>query len=277
MLKGNVAYASLHRVGAARSFSRFLKNVVNLARANRVALLLPFITASVLCWRKARRRLFHWILTMSCLCWLVGAILGVFPGGRHFLHYYHGIWAPLAILSTQWLSLAATVPRASELAARLMLGLLIGIVGLVTVDRACRLVVWARNAPSRPGPEISEVINFLEKHTSRIERVPIYVWDDKWNELYWRAPRPAVADCVAPVLFSPHEGTAHQPERYWRWLSALVASPPRYVLIGESNLDPTGGGSGAQPDAHFLKARAMLKNDYRVVMKRGELLVLCKR
>jgi hypothetical protein len=277
MLSRNAAYASLHRVGVTRSFSLFLGNAGILAKANRVALLLPFMTASILCWRKARHGPFHWVLTISCLCWLFGAVLGVFPGGRHFLHYYHGIWAPLAILSTQWLSLAATGPHAREIAFRLMIGLLIGVAGLASVDRACRLVVWARNAPPRPGPELSEVINLLEQNTSRSERVPIYVWDDKWNELYWRAPRPAVADCVNPFLFSPHGQVAHQPERYRRWLSALIASPPRYVLIGESNLDAMGGGSKDEPDALSVEARAMLKNDYSVVMKRGPLLVLCKR
>lgn len=64
------------------------------------------------------------------------AAAGTFPGGRHYEHYYHLLWAPLAILAALWLTIVFPGRRRRPAALRLALALVVFTIGYAALDTA---------------------------------------------------------------------------------------------------------------------------------------------
>ncbi|MFO0892044.1 MAG: hypothetical protein U0790_23270 [Isosphaeraceae bacterium] len=277
-IRDNRAYAIQHAVPFGSSLIAFKNRMYRLIADNELAVVLPCMTlAARLLWRaRGRRSPRLEMLERSASLWLVAALVGVFPGGRHFPHYYHGLWAPLAILSPLWLSRLAIVAGSRPLSRTLALGLVGGVVLACGLLQSVRVLAVAARGPDEVSARVREAAEYLEATTSTDEVVPYLLYGD-WAELFWRVPRPPMAGCVAPALFAPHGDSGHHPQRFRRWLSAVRTDPPRVVVARETDLAPPPEPGREPPDAEFRQWVEWLRREYEVDRRFGELLILKRR
>ncbi len=278
MLRENRAYVVDHAIAPIVSLWSFKDQMYRLVATHEVAVVLPCLTlAAAMVWRMRRNRSIRLdALGFSAVFWLIAALLGVFPGGRHFEHYYHGIWAPLAILSSLWLSRLSIVPGTRSLTRALSVGLVAGVALASVPLQGIRLLAVRVRGLDEDSARVLDAARYLQETSRSDEVVPVFVYGP-WAELYWRVPRPPVADCVAPVLFAPHGLAAHQPDRFQRWLSSMIANPPRVVVVEDADLDPRPEPGRKPPDDHFCQWVELIRRDYDISRRFGNLLILQRR
>jgi hypothetical protein len=229
--------------------------------------------------------LFLWI----GLFWLAGAIAGAFPGGRHFPHYYHVIWPPIAILSTLWLSSISNGSRASSPGSPLTIhhsplttyarwALPLAFVFLAILFNARGLLALASGQELVHRTEVRQAADSLSQITSPNEPVAVCVWD-QWAELYWRVPRPGVTRCVAPQCFY-----GFQQELFDEWVQAMLAHPPDLIVADGSLLGPSCINSKYDntefrppPGDPFYTLRQRVNDDYFEIERIGDLSFLARR
>src|SRR5262249_26874799 len=111
VLYWNRQYAALGRIPLRQSATEFAKNLGLLAGGFTGLPLLVCFTLALAgpSWRGPLRGSRLWLAVG--VIWLGAALASVFPGGRHWPHYYHVAWAPLSILATLWLARLPARPR----------------------------------------------------------------------------------------------------------------------------------------------------------------------
>jgi hypothetical protein len=189
------------------------------------------------------------------LLWLVAAYAGTFPGGRHYHHYYHVLWAPLAVLASLGL---AHVWRACRLrsSGRLIAACVVTAALLIAV--AVNVYAFGKWAATRKNPDdLSRPANVVAAAVDRVQAMskpdaPIaaYVWLDH-AEIYWRLDRPLVSYSVPHVL---------PDERLNEWAAAVLAQDRVTVIVDQSFFARTAG------DGAFarLKQRLSRRPEFRI-------------
>jgi hypothetical protein len=163
--------------------------------------------------------------------WLAAALVSAFPGGRHFVHYYHVAWPPVSILSVLWLSRSGPMKHNYQFRRRLAWGLALAFVTMGVVVNARGFIREARRDDS-PLVTIRQAVDYLNQTTTPDTPVPVVVWGN-WAELWWRAPRPSVTRCIAPQCFY-----VINREMFDEWVQAMIDRPPNLIVADASLIGP---------------------------------------
>ncbi len=278
VLGRNRGYAALDRVPLGKSLRAFFGNLDLMLGGYTGTPLLVWLSLTLLWpwWRSPLRGRRLWLVVG--VTWLGAAFASVFPGGRHWPHYYHVAWAPLSLLSTLWLSRLANRPR-----RRIGRGLAWAVISytlVVAVGSSARayLQEWSRpwtlsqlSRESHARLRVTEAAAYLERLTAPKMPVPICVWND-WAELYWRTHRPSVSTCVAPLLFDELH-----PRVFSEWVGAMLAQRPPLVVTDYSMLGPTSESIRHLSTPGFPQLKEMLDRDYVTIRRIDDLCFLALR
>jgi hypothetical protein len=248
----NKIYASLTNVTLAQSLKAFARHIGGFVTSRDLtAFALAAVGVVLLArhWRRLSRPARAWAVVTAC--WLATACAGIFPGGRHFTHYYEVLWPPLLVLGGLWPTVFRGGRDAARLGRRLAWGVLLGSVAVCLAERA----VTYRNYRARMANGThAELV--LRKMQQEIEaRVPpgdamiYWVWGD-WAELLWRARRPSggrLPDLNIGLRVGTHKDVVDADVRQ------LLKNTPRWVLLDDEFDKRTDWYS--PPDVLALKAR----------------------
>lgn len=277
VLARNRQYAALDSVPLRGSLKAFFVNLGMMLGGYTGVPLLVWLTLTLLWpwWRFPLRGRRLWLVVG--VTWLGAAFASVFPGGRHWPHYYHVAWAPLSILSTLWLSQLSGRPRRGigrRLAWAVVCYTLVVAVGMSA--RAYLQERWwplrsihsrlSHESPTRLRVEVAAA--YLERLTTPEMPVPICVWGD-WAELYWRTPRPSVSKCIAPYFFDEIH-----PRVFNEWVEAMLAQRPPLVVTDGTMLGPTSESSRHLRTPGFPRLKEMLDQDYVTIRRIDDLCFL---
>ena len=220
-------YGSLARVPLTQSLPLAMVALRGILLGNTAMVVLVAITLVTFLARFRQLRRMERVWALACLFWLVGALAGTLPGGRHFLHYYHLIWTPLSILSVLWLSQIRTAGGSANHAGQIAWGIAVGVLALGMGNNLNHWWQWRNAARSGTDPVacIEQAAAYLQSATPAEMVVPVCVWS-RWAELYWRVPRPAMANCAIPCCFP-----LINPPVFRKWVDAMTRSKPPLVVV----------------------------------------------
>jgi hypothetical protein len=222
VLARNRDYATRSELPLAASLVTGAARVVRLLAENPAAVLLVGMSAVVAWfrWRHTARRERAWWLAATL--WLLAAVTGALPGGRHYLHYYHFLWGPLGLLSTLWLSGSWHGAEARRLQRRLVVGVVVGSLAAALLQQGFQAARAVRGdqQPDQSRAALAEAATYLAQQTAPDVNVLVHVWGD-WAELYWRVPRPACSYSIPHVLPA---------DLFGPWQAAVLAEPPRFIV-----------------------------------------------
>jgi hypothetical protein len=189
------------------------------------------------------------------LLWLVAAYAGTFPGGRHYHHYYHVLWAPLAVLASLglahvWRACRTRSVGRSIAACGVTAALLIAVAVNVYAFGKWSAIQSRPNDQSQPAHVVAATVDRVEKMSSSETPAAVYVWLEH-AEVYWRLDRPLVSYSVPHVL---------PDERLNEWAAAVLSRDRVIVVVDQSFFDRTAG------DGAFarLKQRLSRRPEFRI-------------
>lgn len=272
----NLHYGAIDRVPPLQSLLEAGKVLARLALGNTAAAV--FLSCTVFSLTVPPRLTLPerlW-LTVSSL-WLLAVLIGAWPGGRHYPHYYHVIWAPVASLAALWITRleAFSAARISSddqksphpathdaVTTTLLTGRLIAAtVSAVIVLGVVRNGYAAGEWRTRYRPRIEHLQQIAESLNvpGDLQRpLAMYVWLD-WAELYWRVSRPGVRWSVPHVL---------PDDLFDQWAEEVLRSRPEQFVYDASFLERVSTNPLGQ------RLLATLQKDYVVVRQVDDLRVL---
>jgi hypothetical protein len=275
VLRRDLHYASISRVPLGHLFHLVANRCTTLLTTSYGAPLLAAFTivSAALRWRHPAR-ISGWRLwfIISGL-WLFTALASTLPGGRDFVHYYHVIWAPLAVLATLWLDILCG-RRAFRIVALPLATALISFTVSAGVLSLTRAAVRQARAGLAPGSKriVLAVAAELNRLIPSDEIAPICVWS-YWSELHWRVRRRSVSPALVPIVFLDIA-----PDMFDQWTAAMLERPPAMVVFDEWGLGPTSRRRylyAGRPRVKELEA--MLREDYVEIRRWNDLYVLARR
>ena len=267
----NLQYGAMDRVAPLQSLLEAGKVLARLAMGNTVAAV--FVCCTLFFLPVTPRpnppeRL--WISVGSL--WLLAVLVGAWPGGRHYPHYYYVIWAPIAILATLWLHrldvlIAAKGPDTTDnsspltpVTRRLVAATLTAVIVLGVARNGYAAGEW-RNRYRHRETQLAQIAETLNAPADLKQPLPMYVWLD-WAELYWRVPRPGVKWSVPHVL---------PDDLFEIWVEEVLRSRPEQFVYDASFSGRVSTSRGAQRLHEFLQ------RDYVVIQQADDLRVLARR
>ena len=275
IMRRNAIYASVSGIPLGRSIWLFFDRIAKLLMGWHAAPLLAMLTlaAAASRWRalQSLRRGRLWLVV--AVLWLAAAAAGTFPGGRHFEHYYHTLWAPLAVLGALWLTVAFPERSRRPVATGLVAALLVYTVGYATIDTVC-LVVAKKQAGMAPGTNkiVRSVATDLNRLIPPGEIAPVCVWS-QWAELLWRVRRPSLTPALVPILFLDMA-----PDLFDQWVAAMLAHPPNIVVFDYWGMGPSSRAREMYKGRPRLnELQKMLGGDYVEIRRWDDLYVLARR
>eukprot|EP00913_Durusdinium_trenchii_P023342 g21920.t1 len=197
----NLQYGAVDRIPVTTSLIRAAKVLAQIGIANPMMVLLVIFSATTLTSRGARilRGSRFWIAI--AITWLLAAVVAAYPGGRHYYHYYHPIWAPLSLIASIGLAAFAR-NRITRAASRLLIrAVVVTSIGLAVVQNLYGIGKWAstRGTERDPHKPVLDATAFLKGKTNADTPVAMYVWLDN-AELYWRVRRESGTYPIPQVL-----------------------------------------------------------------------------
>jgi hypothetical protein len=258
----NLQYGALQLGSLPGSLLEGGKVLLRLGIDNTAAVVLVAITLMVVvpAWRRLGESERLW-LAIGTL-WMIAAVVGAFPGGRHYPHYYHVLWAPWGLLAALW------VPGLQRLrggwspaiARRVVSAVLAAVVLMAIAENAYEVGKWLSGGRERT-VRIERVAEELRRRTDADAPLPMYVWLD-WAELYWRVPRPAVKWSVPQVL---------PDEMLDRWAEGVLKTRPP-MIVYDASFEAREAES-----PHLERLREVLRRDYQVICRADDLRVVARR
>ncbi|GAB4148519.1 MAG: hypothetical protein Tsb009_22350 [Planctomycetaceae bacterium] len=187
--------------------------------------------------------------------WLIASIVGAFPGGRHYLHYYHVLWGPLSLLAAYGLMRIRRGDTEWFGSRKIQYTLVGTVVTLAVLQNAYGIGKWyvTRNQETNSRRRVMEIAKALRELTEADTPVAMYVWLDH-AELYWRVPRNSGTYSIPHVL---------PDSRLEEWAREILSSKIPFLVIDESF--ETRSSSGKQ----FQKLKQVLQKDYREIRRFG--------
>jgi len=270
VFRRNLSYGALDRVPLADSVVAALKTLARIALANSLVVLLAVVAVAMTWSLRGRLRVRERAWLAASVVWLAAAIAGAFPGGRHYAHYYHLIWPPLAVGLLLWLPPLARLARRGALVDRLAAAIAAGTLLVAVLLEGWRGAQAVRDlhAGRHPWNETTAAAEWLEQHTTRDTPVLVHVWLD-WAELYWRVPRPA------PSLAIPHVVPR---DLFGEFLQTTEQEMPAWIVWDGTPWEPI---DGPLADETLLAARdrfvTRLERDYAERQRIGTLRILQRK
>ncbi|MEX0677470.1 MAG: hypothetical protein WD063_10375 [Pirellulales bacterium] len=262
VLARNARYGSLVPVAWGTSLFTAGATVARIVLGSPIALV--FLVMTLVVWSRPPRRVplprKCWIL--AAILWCGAALAGAWPGGRHYAHYYHLLWPPLALLAALWLCRAWDVTFSKRVQEKLIVGVAAGSIIVAVLQQTYSAARAYRDDAQgqRPQTAVLEAARFLRRATSDTTPVVVHVWLDG-AELYWRVPRPAPSFAIPHVL--PRE-------LFDQWAAATLAHPPEFIVWDGT---PWQGVDGPPNPVVAERFKLLLAQEYRRVERYGELSV----
>lgn len=200
----NLQYGAVDRIPMSASLLGTVKVLARIELANPLMVLLAVLSLPVLIRPTGKRPAGGRFWTAIAFTWLIAAVVGAYPGGRHYLHYYHTLWAPLSLIAALGLSEFSKNPKTRPAARSLIRAVAITVVGLAVLQNAYGIGKWASNrhtAADRQQPVI-EAAEYLQQLTDADTPVALDLWLDN-AELYWRVRRESGTFPIPQVLPGP--------------------------------------------------------------------------
>ncbi len=275
-MRRNVEYASMSRVPLGQSVRRFAEQTQKLFMAWHAAPLLAMLTLAAVAprWRAAQSLRSWGLWLVVAILWTVAAAAGTFPGGRHYEHYYHPLWAPLSVLAALWLTIVFPGRRRRPAALRLGLALVVFTTGYAALDTASVGITKAQAGMVRGTNQMVRLVaDDLNRLIPRDEVAPMCVWSE-WAELNWRVRRPSVTPVSAPILF-----VDMAPDLFDQWTTAMIERRPDVMVFDNWGLGPSSikGRRSYKGRPRQDELQAMLRDDYVEIRRWSDLYVLARR
>lgn len=262
VLSRNFSYGALDRVSFGASLWAACTSVARMLLGNPVVPLFVVLTF-VVWWRAPRSmpaRQKAWFL--AAVLWSGAALAGAWPGGRHYLHYYHLLWPALAVLAVFWLTRSWDFALARRVQGKLCLGVAAGSIAVAVLQQSYLAAkAWRDRATGQdPQTAVLEAAGFLEHASGENTPLVAHVWLDR-AELYWRVPRPAPSFAIPHVLPG---------ELFDQWAEATLADPPEFIVWDGTPWE----GIDGPPSADVAKRlESLLATRYRKIKQFGDLAV----
>lgn len=250
----NFQYGAIDRVPLSASLISAAKVVTRLGLANSIMVLL--VAAGLAAFGSRTRKLRGEGLWLAVgTTWLCAALLAAFPGGRHYEHYYHPIWAPLSLIAALGCgTLTRNFSRRAD--RRRFTWIVIGsVVGLAVAQNLYGLgKAWtARRAGDTAEAHIAEATAYLKPKKNDGIPIAMYVWLEN-AELYWRTAAESGTYPIPQVL---------PDDRLEVW-SRFVIDQKIPLLVVDASFDDRKTGSRA-----FEELRNMLGSTYVEIRRIG--------
>jgi hypothetical protein len=264
VLARNVRYGSLARVPFRQSLWEGGKVLCRLALGQAPLATLVCVSLGGLVGRCVRRRSARVIV--FGLAWSGLAVVGAFPGGRHYPHYYHFIWPGLALAAAAWIQALPKGRTGKSLSSRLATALAVGIVGLAILGQAYRGAALRRDylQGTHEWNSIERAAAFIQAEVPPDVPVLVNLWGNP-AELYWKAPRPAPSFPVPHVV--PRD-------LYGQFVTDILNRPPRFVVTDSTPWQPID-----VPASPLLTSsiEQLIEWDYDLIFREGAIKVFRRR
>jgi hypothetical protein len=262
VLSRNFHYGALDRAPFGASLSKAAITLARILLGNPIALL--FLAMTLVGWWYAARTMPRpqkvWLAAASL--WLAAAVVGAWPGGRHYAHYYHLIWPGLGVLGAFWLSRGWDFAFARRVQRTLCLGVVAGSIAVAGLQQTYSAAKAARDfdAGKHPRTFVEQAARFLDETTSPTTPVVVQAWFDR-AELYWRAPRPAPSYSMPRVLPG---------DLFDEWAAATLAHPPEVIVWDGTPFEPI---EGRAEEGLASRIESLVRREYRAVRTFGDLTI----
>lgn len=259
----NFKYGAIDRIPMSTSLFRAAKVLARTGLFNPLMVLLVIFSLVLFGKRtnQPQRSTRYWMAI--AITWLIAAVVAAYPGGRHYLHYYHGLWAPLSLIAAIGLG-EFSRKRPTKNATRIVLrGVLVISVTVAVMQNLYGFAQWkfAKLNGSDHQTPILDAAAFLDESTDDDTPVAMYVWLDN-AELYWRVRRESGTSPIPQVLTE---------DRLEVWSQYVIEHKTPLIVV-----DPSFD-SRESDSEHFHQLKQVLIDDYVEIRRFGDMRFLARR
>ena len=275
VLRRDMHYAAMSRGPLGHALHLLVESCIRLLANWHAAPLLAVFTivSAASRWRNTACLSGWRVWLIVSVLWFSATLAGTVPGGRDFDHYYHVIWAPLAVLGALWLDVLFGKRAFRLVGLPLATALIVFTIAYGGLDLA-RAAIGQARAGSRPGTNrlVRAVATDLNRLIPPNEIAPICVWSN-WSELLWRVRRRSVTPALVPIVFLDIA-----PDLFDQWTTAMLEQRPPIIAFDGWGFGPTSWSRhlyAGRPRVNDLEA--MLRDEYVEIRRWDDLYVLARR